>query len=432
MSTRPSTESPPAVATATLAFSGYQRFVTGGLAFLQFTLVLDFMMLSPLGALVIPALRISPSQFGLVVSTYAFAAGISGFLTAGFADRFDRRKLLLFFYSGFLAGTLLCGVAGSYAFLLFARMVTGLFAGVVGSVSFAIVTDLFPLQLRGRVMGVIQASFSASSVLGIPISLSLSNQWGWNAPYLMIVGIGAAVGLVIRTYLRPVDEHLKLHPDRSPLHHLRQTLVTRRYQLGFAATGLLSVGGFMLMPFVSVFNVQNVGLALGQLPWLYLITGLASMLTAPLIGRASDRLGTFRVFAFGCAMTIIMVTIFTRLGRTPLTTTAAIMVLLQVGIFSRSIASSVLTSALPAPADRGAYMSISASIQQVSGGVAAVIAGLVVVQEPAGPLHHFDVLGDILVGTTLVTLVLMRYVNREVAIPRESGATGEAAGIAKG
>ena len=167
----------PATGSPAAAFTSYQKFVVAMLAFLQFTIVLDFMMLAPLGALVIPALKISPSQFGLVVSTYAFSAGLSGLLTAGFADRFDRKKLLIVFYSGFLAGTILCGLASSYPMLLIARMVTGLFAGVVGSVSFAIVTDLFPIQMRGRVMGIMQTAFAASTVLGIPLALYLSNRW---------------------------------------------------------------------------------------------------------------------------------------------------------------------------------------------------------------------------------------------------------------
>src|SRR5580692_6342431 len=130
------------------AFTSYQKFVVAMLAFLQFTIVLDFMMLAPLGALVMPVLKITPSQFGLVVSTYAFSAGLSGLLTAGFADRFDRKKLLLFFYVGFILGTLWCGLAQSFETLLMARVVTGLFGGVIGSVVMAISTDLFPVQMR--------------------------------------------------------------------------------------------------------------------------------------------------------------------------------------------------------------------------------------------------------------------------------------------
>jgi predicted MFS family arabinose efflux permease len=395
-------------------FSGYQKFVAAILAFLQFTIVLDFMLLAPLGALVIPALKITPSQFGWLVSVYAFSAGLSGLLTAGFADRFDRKKLLLFFYSGFLAGTLLCGLASSYHLLLLARMITGLFAGVVGSVSFAIVTDLFPMGMRGRVMGVIQTAFAASSVLGMPLALLLSTRWGWNASFFLVVAVSALVGGLIWAYLRPVDEHLQHHPDRSPLHHLIQTVSNRLYLQGFATTGLLSVGGFMLMPFMSVFMVHNLGLPIEKLPLVYLITGAFSILAGPLIGRASDAYGTLRVFGFGCAVTIVMVVIYTHLHSIPLWVLIGVIVLLQVGIFSRMISSSALMSALPKPADRGSYMSISSSLQQVSGGMAAVVAGLIVVQTPAGGLLHFDTLGYVLVCTTLVSLAMMYLIDRRI------------------
>jgi predicted MFS family arabinose efflux permease len=395
-------------------FSGYQKFVVAVLAFLQFTIVLDFMMLSPLGALVMPALHIGPSRFGLVVSVYAFSAGASGFLTAGFADRFDRKKLLMVLYGGFVLGTLLCGLASTYPTLLAARMITGLFAGVVGSVSFAIVTDLFPLQMRGRVMGVIQTSFAASSVLGIPFALFLSNRWSWNAPFFMIAAACALVGVVIHAGLRPVIAHLELHPDRSPLHHLLHTLAQPRYLQGFATTGLLSVGGFMLMPFVSAFNVYNIGIPLTRLPLLYFVTGLFSAVCGPLIGRASDSLGKFRVFAAGCAITIVMAVIYTHLGVTPLWALIIINMILNVGIFSRMIASSALISAVPTSADRGSYMSISSSLQQVAGGFASAIGGLIAVQTKEGPLLHFDVLGYVLVVTTLITLTMMYFINRRI------------------
>ena len=414
----------PASATNTPgAFSSYQKFVVAVLAFLQFTIVLDFMMLAPLGALVMPALKITPSQFGLVVSTYAFSAGVSGVLTAGFADRYDRKKLLLFFYGGFLVGTLLCGIASTYTMLLFARMVTGLFAGVVGSVSFAIVTDLFSFQMRGRVMGIIQTAFSASTVLGLPLALFLSTHWNWNTPFLMIVAVSAVVGAFIHLYLRPVDEHLKHHPDRSPLHHLMQTVTNRRYIQGFATTGLLTVGGFMLMPFMSVYTVHNIGIPFEHLPLLYMVTGACSIVAGPLIGRASDALGKFKVFIFGCILTVTMVLIYTHLHTTPLWWLCVIMVLMQVGIFSRIISSSALLSALPQPADRGSYMSISSSLQQVAGGIASVIAGMIVVEAPNGELLHFDILGYVLVCTTLVSVAFMYIVGRKIGSERD-GETG--------
>ncbi|HUA79922.1 MAG TPA: MFS transporter, partial [Dyella sp.] len=319
------------------------------------------------------------------------------------------------FYSGFMLGTLLCGLAHSYITLLLARMVTGLFAGVVGAASMAIVTDLFPLSMRGRVMGFIQTAFAASSVLGLPLSLYLSSKWGWNAPFFLIVIVCTVVGGAIIGRLRPVNAHLALRPDKKPLHHLMHTLTTRSYLLGFITTGMLSIGGFLLMPYSTIFLVHNVGIPVDQLSVVYLVTGLISAVMGPLIGRASDKFGKYRVFAFGCVMTIVMVVIYTRLSSVGLWPLIGVSALLQIGIFSRIISSSALMSGLPKPADRGAYMSISSSLQQVAGGVAAVVGGWVVVEMGDGPLQHFDVLGDVLVCTTTVTLVLMYFVNRRVA-----------------
>ena len=142
------------------------------------------MVISPLGDFLMKSMGLHPNQFGIAVSVYAFSAGISGLLTAGFADKFDRKKLLLFFYSGFIAGTLLCGLSHSYYMLLAARLITGLFGGVIGSISLAIVTDLFAIEQRGRAMGFMQMGFSASQVLGIPIGLYLANLWGWQSAFL--------------------------------------------------------------------------------------------------------------------------------------------------------------------------------------------------------------------------------------------------------
>jgi predicted MFS family arabinose efflux permease len=404
---------------ASPGFSSYQKLVAAIMAFLNFTVVLDFMILSPLGAQLMPALHISPVQFGLLVSTYAFSAGVSGVLTAGFADRFDRKKLLMIFYVGFLAGTLLCGLASTYQVLLLGRLITGLFAGVVGSVSFAIITDVFPLEMRGRAMGAIQTAFAASQVLGIPIALVLSTRWRWNAPFWLIVTVGALVGWLIQARMHPVDEHLKRHPDRSPLHHLLQTVSNRVYLQGFATTILLSVGGFMIMPFMSAFIVHNVGIPLPKLPLIYVMVGLSAVVSAPLIGRASDRLGKFNVFSFGCAVSIVMVVTFTHLAVTPLWGLIGVLSILQIGIFSRMISASALMSALPAPTDRGAYMSISSSLQQVAGGVAAIVSGSIVVEGADGVLAHFDRVGYVLVGTTLLTLSMMYFINRRIAHGQE-------------
>ncbi len=395
-------------------FTSYQKFVVAILAFLQFTIILDFMILSPLGAMLMPALQITPSQFGLVVSVYAFAAGSSGLLAAGFADRFDRKKLLLFFYAGFLLGTLFCGLAPTFHLLLVARMVTGLFGGVIGSIVFAITTDLFAFDMRGRVMGFIQTAFAGSQVLGIPLGLYLSNHWGWHMPFLMIVAVSSVVFLLIWFRLKPIDGHLALHPDRKPFHHLVETVSTPRYLQAFATTALLSTGGFMLMPFGSAFTVHNLGIEIGKLPMIYLVTGIFAIVTGPLVGRASDSFGKLNVFVFGTIVSIIMVLIYTNLGVTPIGMVMLVNIIMFVGIFSRMIPSQALMSAIPEPASRGSFMSVSASVQQMAGGVASILAGLIVVQGAGGYLEHFDRLGYVVVGAAVFSVCMMYLINGKV------------------
>jgi predicted MFS family arabinose efflux permease len=400
-----------------MSLSGYQKLIVAFLAFLQFTLILDFMVLSPLGAMIMPALHVDPSQFGLLVSVDAFSAGIAGLLASGFTDRFDRKKLLLFFYSGFIAGTLLCAIADSYHFLLVARMVTGIFGGVIGSIVFAITTDLFDYRVRGRVLGVVQASFAASNVLGLPIGLYLANRWNWHAPFVLIVTASAAVGVAIVKFMRPIDAHLAIRPDKSPLHHFWHTISTPRYLQGFAATVLLATGGFMLLPFSSVFTVHNLGIPIGRLPLIYLVTGIFAMISGPLIGRASDAVGKFSVFSAGCAATVVIVVIYTNLGITPLFTVILVNVLMFIGVSSRMISASALISAVPSPLDRGSYMSISSSLQQLSGGIAAAAAGMIVKESAGGTLLHFDIVGYVIVASTVLTWTMMYFISRRVESP---------------
>lgn len=397
------------------AFTSYQKFVVAMLAFLQFTIVLDFVILSPLGALLMPALQITPAQFGVVISSYAFCAGASGFLTAGFADRFDRKRLLLFFYSGFVIGTLLCGLANTYELLLIARMVTGVFAGVIGSIIFAIVADLFPFEARGRVMGVVQTAFSASQVLGVPAGLFIANYLGWNATFHMIVLVSVFVGVVLMTRLRPIDGHLSLrNPDRNAFRHLLQTVTTGRYVQGFTATAFLSIGGFILLPFMSAFFVNNLGVPIDILPVVYMIAGLCTLIAGPILGRLSDRYGKYAIFLFGAVLSIVMVAIYTNMSLSPLWLVIVVNILLFVAVTARMISASALVSAVPKPADRGAYMSVSSSLQQVSGGFAAALGGAIIKQNPSGTLVHFNVAGYLVILATTVTIVLMHLINRRI------------------
>lgn len=394
--------------TQSLPFTGYQKFVIFILAITQFTVILDFMVMSPLGDMLMKSLSLKPSAFGFAVSAYAFSAGISGLLTAGFADRFDRKKLLLFFYIGFIGGTIFCGLAHTYAVLVVARIITGLFGGVIGSISMAIITDMFSLQQRGRVMGFIQMGFGGSQVLGVPIGLYLANAWGWEAPFWMVAALSIIIATLILAKLQPITKHLALQNDKSAFKHLWHTIAKSNYRVGFTATALLSIGGFMMMPFGSAFAINNLGLTNQQLPMLFMVSGVSSLIIMPLVGKLSDKIDKFKIFTIASVWMMIMCVVYTNLGVTPLLLVMLLNILLMMGIMSRMIPSSALISAIPEMADRGAFMSVNASLQQIAGGVAAAVAGAIVSQQGKGtPLQHYNIVGYVIAVISLLGIFLM-------------------------
>ncbi len=395
-------------------FSRYQIFIVAVLSFIQFTVVLDFMVIAPLGAMLLNILNITTSQFGWVVSAYAFSAGISGLLAAGFADKFDRKHLLLFFYAGFMIGTLLCGIATDFHFLLIARIITGLFGGVMASISMAIVTDLFPLGMRSRVMGYVQMSFAVSQVAGIPLGIYLANSFGWHAPFFFIVAMSAVAGAAIVKWMRPIDAHIHAGISTNAFLHLKKTISQRHYMKAFGTTALLSIGAFMLMPFSSAFIVNNVGVSQEQLPLVFMFTGAATLVVLPVVGRISDEFGKLKVFIGGSILASVMILIYTHLSITPLWLVVIINIILFAGIMSRAIPAMALMTAIPEMSDRGAFMSINSSLQQISGGIASVFAGTVVVQINGGPLMHYDTLGMYCVGTIILCVLMMFSINKMV------------------
>lgn len=393
-----------------IPFTTYQRIVIFLLALTQFSVVLDFMVMSPLGDLLMKELKISPAQFGVVVSSYAFAAGTAGFLTASFADKFDRKKLLLFFYGGFILGTFLCGMASSFEFLVFARIFTGLFGGVISSISLAIVADLFDLNHRGRAMGYLQMGFGLSQILGIPISLFLATVFNWKAPFLLIVGLALVIFFTVLFVLQPVDEHLA-HQRDNPFRHLMKTLKNKEYRIAYLATAFMSLGGYLMMPWGSAYSVNNIGILQSDLPLLFMVVGLATFIVMPLVGTISDRFNKFQVFAFASIQMVIAVLIYTNLPKVNLITLIAVNIFMMTGIMARMVPSQALNASIPGIADRGAFMSINSSLQQLSGGMAALLGGVIVLQKNEfSPLERFDLLGWVVVGIILLNIYLTRRV----------------------
>lgn len=398
----------------TTKFTPYQFLLVGIIALVLFTIVLDFMVISALSAILLPKLEITTKQFGLLVSAYPISAGISAILMSGYADKFDRKKLLLFFYSGFLLGVVICANAPSYQVLIVARILTGIFGGLVGSICFAIITDLFETNQRGRAMGFLQMASAGSQILGLPLALYLASKFDWHLAFWMISAIGIIAVFLVFLKINPVNSHLQTHRKGNPLLHSLKIVSNRNYLIVFLNNTLLVSGDIILMTFSSAFCTNNLGVSLDNLPLLYIIAGVATFVFAPVIGRLTDRYGNLNVFVSGTIIAIIVVAIFTNLGVSPLWAIIIIHTLIFLGINARSIGSSALGTVIPEAEDRGAFMAVDASIQQAVGGLAAVAAGLIVFQSKDGMINNFPNLGWIVISIMILTIGVMYAIDRIV------------------
>jgi predicted MFS family arabinose efflux permease len=334
-------------------------------------------------------------------------------LTAGFADRFDRKKLLQFFYIGFIIGTFFCSISTNYPMLVAARVFTGIFGGVIGSISMAIVADLFVIEQRGRVMGFMQMGFGASQVLGIPMSLYLANVWNWKAPFLMIVALAIIVWIVILIKIKPINKHLEIKNDKNAFRHLLHTIGQKDYRIGFMATAMLSLGGFMMMPWGSAFAINNLHVTPDQLPLLFMVAGVATLIIMPVIGKLSDKIDKLKLFAIASLWLIVVVLIYTNLTPVHISVIMTLNVLMMMGIMSRMVPSMALVTALPKMQDRGAFMSINSSLQQIAGGIAAAVGGMIVVQKDKySPLENYNTLGIVITILTLIAIYMVYRVSK--------------------
>jgi predicted MFS family arabinose efflux permease len=263
-------------------------------------------------------------------------------------------------------------------------------------------------------MGFVQMSFAVSQVLGIPVGLFFANQYGWHMPFLIIVGVCLATGFCIVRWMQPVNAHLKERAAQRPLLHLAKTATRKEYIIAFLSTVFLSTGGFLMMPYSSTFLVRNVGVGETILPVVFIVAGASGLITGPLIGKWSDKLGKYRVLIFGSILSAIMVLIFTHLSISPLWEVLVLNTLTYTAVMSRMIPSQALISGVPERMDRGAFMSINSSVQQLGGGIASVVGGWLIAEDPAGRLLHYDILGYVTMGAFIICVTLMYYVNRHM------------------
>jgi predicted MFS family arabinose efflux permease len=387
-----------------------ERLLLWLLAGLQFTHILDFMMISPLSPQFMRLWGISAQEFGYLVSVYAIAAAVAGLAAAFVIDRYDRRAALMAMYAGFVLATLACALAPGYWSFFAARAMAGAFGGVIGSVVMAIIGDVIPAERRGRAMGTVMSAFPVVSVLGVPIGLYLATRLGWHAPFFMLAAVSAALWLCLPALVPRVAAHMQ-HPSHRAEGMLRsflQLFTVRTHRRALGAIFVFTLSGFMLFPFLSAYQVLNVGITEAQLVYVFLFSGLATLFTSRLIGWCADHYGKRRTFYLLALASIVPIVLITNLPRSSLPVLLAVTVPFMVLMSGRFIPlMALITTAVHAPV-RGAFMSLSSAVQNLGSGVASLFAGAVLGHAADGSMTRFDLVGACAVVLTLACVALVR------------------------
>jgi predicted MFS family arabinose efflux permease len=380
-----------------------ERWLLLLLAAVQFTHIMDFMIMLPLGPQLMREMQIGPGHFSAFVAAYTVSSGIVGLLAAPFIDRFDRRKFLLVAYAGFIFGTLACALSQNAATLLIARAVSGGFGGLSISMVMSIIGDVVPAERRATGMGIVMTAFSVAAAVGVPFGLQLAQHWRWEAPFFVLVIMGILVWTIAFLRLPTMRGHLESGHARTAFAELLRDANAGRALLFMMA---MVLGHFAILPLLSPYLVANVGLPERDLFLVYFTGGVLTVFTAPLIGRLADAFGRFRVFSGLVAVACAVALFITHSGRLPVWA-----VLVSGGAFfvfasGRFIpGQAIMTLAVPA-SRRGAFMSLSGCARDLTMGLTAGLGGWIVTTEPSGQLANYHWLGWLAVGAGLVSVWL--------------------------
>lgn len=381
-----------------------ERIVLILLAALNFTHILDFMILMPLGNYLMPHFKIGPQAFSILVSTYAISAGIASFVSAFYVNNFDRKKVLLFAYIGFLIGTLACGIAPSYYFLLAARTIAGLFGGMIGAQVISIIADLIPFERRGKAMGITMSAFAIASIIGVPFALFLSNAFSWHAPFLLTGGLGILLLPLLYKYIPEMNQHFR-HEPTNKITVLKQVFSDKHQYLALLFSALMFMGHFIIIPFINPFLEFNKGFEKTITPFVYLFGGIAAFFSANIIGKLSDKYGKFKFYVICTLASLPLVIFITNMPDLPMYVVLIVFSFWFVFATGRGVCAQALVSNVSKPEFRGSFQSFNSFMQQMGTGAASLVAGFVVVANEKGVLLHYPILGYLSVlvlGSTLV------------------------------
>lgn len=384
------------------------------LAVIQFSDIMDFMIIMPLGPQFMRLFDINPQQFSMIVSIYAASAFVMSLFSAAFVDRFDRKVALLVVYIGFTVGTLLCSVANGYYLFLAARAVTGAFGGLLGALVLAVVSDTVPFERRASAMGMVMTAFSVASVAGVPTGVFLAAQFSWRAPFLVIGGFAILVIIGIIFLLPSMNGHKQSGVRHPTVPEIFGDILRDGNQMrALLFSIVLMLGHFSIIPFIAPYMQLNIGFSDHQISYIYLTGGLLSVFVLPLVGRMADRRGNFKIFALASLFALFAIYMITNLPAVPILIALLATSSFFVAAGGRNVPATTMVTSVVSPERRGSFMSVRASANELGLALASFIAGLIVTRNPNGSLAHYNRVGYFAIGMSIVAVYLASRLKRK-------------------
>jgi len=384
-----------------------ERYLLLTLAGIQFSHILDFMIMMPLGPVLIKAFGIGTHEFGLLVASYSFSAALSGLFAATFIDRFERKRFLLFIFGMFGLATLACGLAPGYTTLLIARGMAGTFGGVMGAMVQTIVGDVIPFARRAKASGIVSTAFSLSTVAGVPLSLWLANHFQWRAPFILIAVLTLLCIIVGARILPELRYHISDKKRAHPLSAMFEVLLDRNHLSALLFSALLIFSGFTVIPYITIYAVGNVGIPLHDIPFIYLTGGAATLFTARQIGHWADLRGKFKIYRLVAAAALLPLFAVTHIGASPLWLWLVCTTAFFVLVSGRMIPAMAIITSSAQPKLRGTFMSLNATVQSLAMGLATTLAGFIVTQNNSGQIIDYGLVGIIAIAGNILAIMFV-------------------------
>ncbi len=376
---------------------------------IQFTHILDFMIIMPLGPTLMREFNLTTTEFGILISAYSIAAAIAGLISGIYADLFDRKKYMLTVYLGFIIGTYCCGIATSFSYLLIARVLAGAFGGVVAGSVYSIASEISSDLNRGKAMGVIASSFSIASVCGVPIGLFIATKFNWNAPFIFLAVFSMFIFIISLKIFPRFTDHISFEKEnifKKYFSVFNNSLNMKCFIFGMS----IIFASFAVIPYIATYTVKNVGITEKDLSYVYLVGGFFTIFSARYLGRLVDNIGPYKVYTVLALLSIVPIIALTNLPPMGITQVLCVTVPFMMIVSGRQIPALTLITQVIKPQQRGSFLAINTALRHVSTGTASLIGGYIISTNVDGKIVNYNYAGYFCILIMFISLFLIAQI----------------------